>query len=229
MYRGHYDSEILLKMFNYQYINNLQQLEAYSCFLSGQIEIFSHQLLQNINNAFPPKNENGNGIKEEVKQHSSKTLNEECDISTIYENKLSTSNNYKESQREKIDKFHKDDIQEKQDISEEKNNHSSTNFSIHNNNEKSISKNKILKFKVVSNFKSLNFSSIPKRHLGKMSLTSRLRKILRFKVKLNIHRTKIPVIRKFNGRSKIAQNKNRVRGRFVKKIKKFFSIKVVHC
>jgi hypothetical protein len=60
--------------------------------------------------------------------------------------------------------------------------------------------------------------------LGNLNLNMRIRKILKYKLKLYKRRDSVPVVRKFFGRSKIAQKKARLRGRFVKQTKKIFSV-----
>jgi hypothetical protein len=57
-----------------------------------------------------------------------------------------------------------------------------------------------------------------------MHIKQRAKKILKYKIKLCLRRNLIPIIRKFKGRSKIAQKKARLRGRFIKKSKKIFSV-----
>jgi hypothetical protein len=61
--------------------------------------------------------------------------------------------------------------------------------------------------------------------LGKLDIGLRLKKILKYKLKLYRRRNNVPIIRKFDGRSKIAQKKARFRGRFVKQMKKIFSVR----
>jgi len=52
----------------------------------------------------------------------------------------------------------------------------------------------------------------------------RIKKILKYKLKLYKRRNSVPIERKFMGRSKIAKVKPRIRGRFVKQAKKIFSV-----
>jgi hypothetical protein len=53
--------------------------------------------------------------------------------------------------------------------------------------------------------------------IGAYSLKLRMKKILAYKKKLLKRRTQKPISKKFNGRSKIASQKLRVNGKFVKK------------
>ncbi len=57
-----------------------------------------------------------------------------------------------------------------------------------------------------------------------MQIKQRAKKILKYKLKLYLRRNLVPVIRKFKGRSKIAQKKARLRGRFIKQTRKIFSV-----
>lgn len=70
----------------------------------------------------------------------------------------------------------------------------------------------------------LNFNVLPKRYIGKMKIPTRVKKIIKYKLKIFRRRTNVPLIRKFNGRSVIAKKKVRCKGRFVKQAKKIFSV-----
>ena len=71
---------------------------------------------------------------------------------------------------------------------------------------------------------NLNKTELSRKKIGNIfifkkgiySPEERLQKILRYKIKINSYRNKIPVLRKYEGRSKIACNKTRNRGRFIK-------------
>ncbi|CDW88535.1 UNKNOWN [Stylonychia lemnae] len=52
--------------------------------------------------------------------------------------------------------------------------------------------------------------------VGKYDLQERAKRILKYKTKAIKHRTLHPIMKKFNGRSKVATNKVRYNGRFVK-------------
>lgn len=77
-----------------------------------------------------------------------------------------------------------------------------------------------------TNISLLNFNILPKRKIGKMEVSLRLKKILKYKLKSLKHRFNIPLVMKFPGRSKIAMKKARLRGRFVKQAKKIFAVKI---
>jgi hypothetical protein len=69
-------------------------------------------------------------------------------------------------------------------------------------------------------------SRILNKKVGVYVMNDRKMKILRFKVKKYLWSIKRPVVRRYEGRSLVAKNKMRLRGKFVKKIntKKIFTV-----
>ena len=61
-----------------------------------------------------------------------------------------------------------------------------------------------------------------KKNIGKYNWKIRLIKILKYKMKTIIRHIKNPIITKYSGRSKIANEKPRLNGRFIKKKKPIF-------
>ena len=61
------------------------------------------------------------------------------------------------------------------------------------------------------------FKDIYKNNIGKYHWKIRALKIIRYKLKLINRMKKIPIIKKFSGRSKVASMKPRLHGRFIKK------------
>jgi hypothetical protein len=61
------------------------------------------------------------------------------------------------------------------------------------------------------------FKDIYKNNIGKYHWKIRALKIIRYKLKLINRLKKIPIIKKFSGRSKVASMKPRLHGRFIKK------------
>ena len=61
------------------------------------------------------------------------------------------------------------------------------------------------------------FQGIYKNTIGKYHWKIRALKIIRYKLKLINRMKKIPIIKKFSGRSKVASMKPRLHGRFIKK------------
>ncbi len=81
------------------------------------------------------------------------------------------------------------------------------------NSESSNSEEKLEEF--IESFKGI-YSN---RNIGKYKWKVRVMKILKYKIKQIIRQGKTPVITKYYGRSKVASQKPRFHGRFVKKTK----------
>ena len=81
------------------------------------------------------------------------------------------------------------------------------------NSESTNSEEKLEEF--IESFKGI-YSN---RNIGKYKWKVRVMKILKYKIKQIIRRGKTPVITKYYGRSKVASQKPRFHGRFVKKTK----------
>ena len=98
-------------------------------------------------------------------------------------------------------------------ISKTKVNNNKENSSITTNSESINSEEKLEEF--IESFKGI-YSN---RNIGKYKWKVRVMKILKYKIKQIIRQGKTPVITKYYGRSKVASQKPRFHGRFVKKTK----------
>jgi len=71
-------------------------------------------------------------------------------------------------------------------------------------------------------FKLFDFSRLPLLSIGKLPITLRAKKMLRYKKQIYKYRKLTPLTKKFEVRSNIAKSKQRVKGRFVKQKKTIF-------
>lgn len=88
-------------------------------------------------------------------------------------------------------------------------------------------KTKLIQFKVPADYMDQNSDMLNSnetsseyetdRKIGAYSLAVRSKKILKFKMKLLKRRKQCPISKKFSGRSKVAAQKVRVNGKFVKR------------
>ena len=105
-----------------------------------------------------------------------------------------------------------------------KNNTNNNNLKNNNNNREisqsnsdSLSTEEKSSDDILDNFKNIYKK---KKQIGKYHWKVRAIKIIRYKIKQIIRQNKSPIITKYSGRSKVANLKPRLHGRFIKKINK---------
>ena len=100
-----------------------------------------------------------------------------------------------------------------------KNKKKSINLNSKDTSNQKLEKNKSEEIEELINY----FSDVyKKKNIGKYNWKIRLIKILKYKMKTIIRHIKNPIITKYSGRAKIANEKPRLNGRFIKKKKPIF-------
>ncbi len=97
------------------------------------------------------------------------------------------------------------------------NNLKNNNREISQSNSDSLSTEEKSSDDILDNFKNIYKK---KKQIGKYHWKVRAIKIIRYKIKQIIRQNKSPIITKYSGRSKVANLKPRLHGRFIKKINK---------